>query len=80
MQADPANSIRGSAQRRQQHVHELQGQRQPAHRQQSAPRLSANSCRQQQDLQPIEVCADCGQHFDTVRLLWDFQESKSLQP
>jgi hypothetical protein len=70
LQADPANSIRGSAPRRQQHVHELQGGRQPAHQQQSASRPQASSCRQQQDLRPIEVCADCGQHFDTVRLLW----------
>ena len=70
LQADPANSIRGSASRRQQHVHELQGQQPPPHQQQSAPRLQAGSCRQQQDLRPVEVCADCGQHFDTVGLPW----------
>ena len=70
LQADPANSLRGSASRRQQHVHELQGQQPPPHQQQSAPRPLAGSCRQQQDLRPIEVCADCGQHFNTVGLPW----------
>jgi hypothetical protein len=66
LQADPANSIRGSAARRRQ---QQQGQPPPAHQQQSAPRVAAppTSCRQQQDLWPIEVCADCGQRFDTVR-------------
>lgn len=51
-QTYPANSVRGSAARRQQSA--------------DRPAVPAD-CRQQQDLRPIEVCADCGAHFDTVR-------------
>lgn len=68
VQADPSNSVRGSAARRQQQQ-----------QQQSSAAAKASARQQQAALSPIEVCADCGAHFDTIGELIAHAEARHLE-